>query len=218
MKRRSGPTRLNKAPKSTDEPTHAGCDGGQATSIWRAIFQELRAKRYPNVRPRDAATLLVLDTSGAEPKLLMGQRHHGLKFLPGKFVSPAAASSLGITWPASAAGCPARSARSCSSSERQAASAARLRHGTCRPSRNAGGDGHRHRQRSANWHPRQLSGFRGICVAGAGDHAAGRPGASIRASSSCPPTASPSTPPSSMANSLQSNGLLSLTRGRICRP
>lgn len=31
---------------------------------------------------------MVLDLAGPEPKLLMGQRHHGLKFMPGKFVFP----------------------------------------------------------------------------------------------------------------------------------
>jgi 8-oxo-dGTP pyrophosphatase MutT (NUDIX family) len=54
----------------------------------RDLTKELKARRFPNVRPRDAATLLVLDRSGAEPKLLMGQRHHGLRFMPGKFVFP----------------------------------------------------------------------------------------------------------------------------------
>ncbi|WP_088347983.1 MULTISPECIES: NUDIX hydrolase [Rhodomicrobium] len=43
---------------------------------------------YPNSHPRDAATLLVLDLSGAEPRVLMGQRQFGLKFMPGKFVFP----------------------------------------------------------------------------------------------------------------------------------
>lgn len=43
---------------------------------------------HPNSHPRDAATLLVLDDSGPEPKLLMGQRQFGLKFMPGKFVFP----------------------------------------------------------------------------------------------------------------------------------
>lgn len=62
---------------------------GRATTIGRRdLAKELKSKRFPNVRPRDAATLLVLDTSGGEPKLLMGQRHHGLKFMPGKFVFP----------------------------------------------------------------------------------------------------------------------------------
>nr|WP_284701198.1 NUDIX hydrolase [Rhodoplanes tepidamans] len=42
----------------------------------------------PNLKPRDAATLIVIDRSGASPKALMGRRHAGLKFMPGKFVFP----------------------------------------------------------------------------------------------------------------------------------
>ena len=41
-----------------------------------------------NVRPRDAATLLIYDRSGGEVRLLMGQRHLTHKFMPGKFVFP----------------------------------------------------------------------------------------------------------------------------------
>lgn len=54
----------------------------------RELTKEIQGSRFPNCHPRDAATLLVLDESGAEPKLLMGQRHHKLKFMPGKFVFP----------------------------------------------------------------------------------------------------------------------------------
>ena len=43
---------------------------------------------HPNVTPRDAATLILLDRSGPKPKVLMGKRHHGHVFLPGKFVFP----------------------------------------------------------------------------------------------------------------------------------
>ena len=43
---------------------------------------------HPNQRPRDAATLILLDRSGPTPKVLMGKRHHGHVFLPGKFVFP----------------------------------------------------------------------------------------------------------------------------------
>ena len=43
---------------------------------------------HPNLRPKDAATLILLDRSGSMPKVLMGKRHDGLKFLPGKFVFP----------------------------------------------------------------------------------------------------------------------------------
>jgi 8-oxo-dGTP pyrophosphatase MutT (NUDIX family) len=42
----------------------------------------------PNVAPRDAATLILLDRSGPSPKVLMGKRHHGHVFMPGKFVFP----------------------------------------------------------------------------------------------------------------------------------
>jgi 8-oxo-dGTP pyrophosphatase MutT (NUDIX family) len=41
-----------------------------------------------NVRPRDAATLIVFDERGREPRVLMGQRNLTHKFLPGKFVFP----------------------------------------------------------------------------------------------------------------------------------
>lgn len=54
----------------------------------RELTKEIQGSRFPNSHPRDAATLLVLDTAGREPKLLMGQRHHELKFMPGKFVFP----------------------------------------------------------------------------------------------------------------------------------
>ena len=39
-------------------------------------------------RPRDAATLILLDRSGAEPKLLFGKRHQGHVFMPGMLVFP----------------------------------------------------------------------------------------------------------------------------------
>jgi 8-oxo-dGTP pyrophosphatase MutT (NUDIX family) len=47
-----------------------------------------REKRWPNQRPKNAATLIVIDRSAAQPKVLMGKRHHGHKFMPGKFVFP----------------------------------------------------------------------------------------------------------------------------------
>ncbi|MFO1148892.1 MAG: NUDIX hydrolase [Alsobacter sp.] len=47
-----------------------------------------RERLWPNVRPRDAATLIVIDRTGKEPTVLMGRRHAGHKFMPGKFVFP----------------------------------------------------------------------------------------------------------------------------------
>lgn len=47
-----------------------------------------RERRWPNLRPRDAATLIVLDRTGPETRVLMGKRHDSHKFMPGKFVFP----------------------------------------------------------------------------------------------------------------------------------
>src|SRR5262249_19950183 len=43
---------------------------------------------YPTMRPRDAATMIIIDRADASPKVLLGRRHHGHKFMPGKFVFP----------------------------------------------------------------------------------------------------------------------------------
>ena len=89
MKNHRRPKPLDSRPKKPIELFPASRGDSRATTIRRPdLAKELKAKRFPNIRPRDAATLLVLDTSGGVPKLLMGQRHHGLKFMPGKFVFP----------------------------------------------------------------------------------------------------------------------------------
>jgi 8-oxo-dGTP pyrophosphatase MutT (NUDIX family) len=46
------------------------------------------ASRERALRPRDAATLIIVDRKGREPKVLMGKRHESHKFMPGKFVFP----------------------------------------------------------------------------------------------------------------------------------
>jgi len=43
---------------------------------------------HPYCRPRDAATLIVVDRTGKEPKVLMGQRHMDSAFMPGMYVFP----------------------------------------------------------------------------------------------------------------------------------
>ncbi|MFC3645029.1 NUDIX hydrolase [Aquibium oceanicum] len=40
------------------------------------------------MRPRDAATLILLDRSGSDVKVLLGRRHHKHAFMPGRFVFP----------------------------------------------------------------------------------------------------------------------------------
>jgi 8-oxo-dGTP pyrophosphatase MutT (NUDIX family) len=47
-----------------------------------------RDQSFPDSEPRDAATLMLIDRSGSEPKVLLGRRHAGHKFMPGKFVFP----------------------------------------------------------------------------------------------------------------------------------
>lgn len=49
---------------------------------------EARERRWPNLRPVDAATLIILDRDGPAPLVLMGKRHPGHKFMPGVFVFP----------------------------------------------------------------------------------------------------------------------------------
>ncbi len=57
--------------------------------VWadRMTNQE-RDQSFPDSQPRDAATLMLIDRSGAVPKVLLGRRHHSHKFMPGKFVFP----------------------------------------------------------------------------------------------------------------------------------
>jgi 8-oxo-dGTP pyrophosphatase MutT (NUDIX family) len=47
-----------------------------------------RDQNFPDTEPRDAATLMLIDRAGPAPKVLLGRRHHGHKFMPGKFVFP----------------------------------------------------------------------------------------------------------------------------------
>jgi len=47
-----------------------------------------RDTSFPDSEPRDAATLMLIDRSGPKPTILLGRRHAGHKFMPGKFVFP----------------------------------------------------------------------------------------------------------------------------------
>ncbi|MER8704979.1 NUDIX hydrolase [Mesorhizobium sp. M1088] len=49
---------------------------------------ERNALEAKPIRPRDAATLILLDRKGDEFLVLMGRRHAGHAFMPGKFVFP----------------------------------------------------------------------------------------------------------------------------------
>src|SRR5262245_50908693 len=40
------------------------------------------------LRPRDAATLIIVDMAGGEPRVLLGRRRPDLAFMPGRYVFP----------------------------------------------------------------------------------------------------------------------------------
>jgi 8-oxo-dGTP pyrophosphatase MutT (NUDIX family) len=62
---------IDKADNRTERLTHAARDRSFAT-----------------LRPRDSATLILIDRAESVPKVLLGRRHERHKFLPGKFVFP----------------------------------------------------------------------------------------------------------------------------------
>jgi 8-oxo-dGTP pyrophosphatase MutT (NUDIX family) len=58
-------------------------------SLEKRLAKDEQAGNHPYIRPKDAATLLILDRSGSgDVKLLMGRRHMRHTFMPGKFVFP----------------------------------------------------------------------------------------------------------------------------------
>jgi 8-oxo-dGTP pyrophosphatase MutT (NUDIX family) len=64
----------------TEGPTH------HEFAQW--LTRVTRNQSHPNQRWRDAATLILVDRSEPTPKVLLGRRHAGHKFLPGRFVFP----------------------------------------------------------------------------------------------------------------------------------
>ncbi|MFZ4532243.1 MAG: NUDIX hydrolase [Alsobacter sp.] len=65
------------------------------TSMTERMTNVERERLWPNVRPRDAATLILLDGDQTAPKVLMGRRHGGHRFMPGKFVFPGGRIEVG---------------------------------------------------------------------------------------------------------------------------
>jgi 8-oxo-dGTP pyrophosphatase MutT (NUDIX family) len=62
-------------------------DGMTRAEIDKAESKDFALGKGP-LRPRDAATLILLDKSGGRVSVLMGRRHRGHAFMPGKFVFP----------------------------------------------------------------------------------------------------------------------------------
>src|SRR3954447_25609305 len=54
----------------------------------RRMNEVERDLSYPTIRPKDAATLILIDRFGRVPKVLLGKRNARHKFMPGKFVFP----------------------------------------------------------------------------------------------------------------------------------
>jgi 8-oxo-dGTP pyrophosphatase MutT (NUDIX family) len=50
--------------------------------------EEKEADHHPYFRPKDAATLILIDRSRDKPKVLVGKRHDNVVFMPGKYVFP----------------------------------------------------------------------------------------------------------------------------------
>src|ERR1700732_5581736 len=57
-------------------------------ALAKELLEDESYFKLPNLRPKDAATLVLIDHSGPISKVLLGKRHHGHKFMPGKFVFP----------------------------------------------------------------------------------------------------------------------------------
>ena len=58
------------------------------TEAAAAVKEEKEADHHPYFRPKDAATLILVDRTAATPKVLVGKRHDKVVFMPGKFVFP----------------------------------------------------------------------------------------------------------------------------------
>jgi 8-oxo-dGTP pyrophosphatase MutT (NUDIX family) len=61
---------------------------GVAADRAERLTRTMRDQSFPNVKPRDSATLILIDRVGKIPKVLLGRRHARHRFLPGKFVFP----------------------------------------------------------------------------------------------------------------------------------
>ncbi len=59
-----------------------------AKELQRRMTEQDRDMGHENSVPRDAATMILIDRSGPQAKVLLGRRHAGHKFMPGKFVFP----------------------------------------------------------------------------------------------------------------------------------
>jgi 8-oxo-dGTP pyrophosphatase MutT (NUDIX family) len=70
--------------RSGDPAVESGTAGNRTDRLTKTI----RDQSFPNVKPRDSATLILIDRAESTPKVLLGRRHESHRFMPGKFVFP----------------------------------------------------------------------------------------------------------------------------------
>jgi 8-oxo-dGTP pyrophosphatase MutT (NUDIX family) len=63
-------------------------EDGVAADRAERLTRTIRDQTFPNLKPRDSATLILIDRKHAVPKVLLGRRHTRHRFMPGKFVFP----------------------------------------------------------------------------------------------------------------------------------
>ena len=69
---------------SGDPPIASGIAADRVERLTKTI----RDQSFPNLKPRDFATLILIDRTESVPKVLLGRRHERHRFMPGKFVFP----------------------------------------------------------------------------------------------------------------------------------
>ncbi len=61
---------------------------GIAADRAERLTRTIRDQSFPHLKPRDSATLILIDRTEKVPKVLLGRRHQRHRFMPGKFVFP----------------------------------------------------------------------------------------------------------------------------------
>src|SRR6202030_2080542 len=67
-----------------DSPIESGIAADRVERLTKTI----RDQTFPNLKPRDSATLILIDRSESVRNVLPARRHERHRFMPGKFVSP----------------------------------------------------------------------------------------------------------------------------------
>jgi 8-oxo-dGTP pyrophosphatase MutT (NUDIX family) len=69
---------------SGDPPVESGVAADRTERLMRTI----RDQTFPNLKPRNSATLILIDRAEPVPRVLLGRRHERHRFMPGKYVFP----------------------------------------------------------------------------------------------------------------------------------